>query len=154
MGGDMEAMKDNPAVRWVFDHPEYEATGIRYYGQYKPARLEVCPPIGPDYEITPGMTFRSCTAFEMLRDATDNERRGLAECRFWRMMAPWTQENPIFMHVRRSDEASVKAAIDQCAAVGFEMVIMTFGSGFNIENNSPEYMEMMKRLNAYAHSKG
>lgn len=69
-------------------------------------------------------------------------------------MAPWTQENPIFMHVRRSDEASVKAAIDQCAAVGFEMVIMTFGSGFNIENNSPEYMEMMKRLNAYAHSKG
>lgn len=95
MGGDMEAMKDNPAVRWVFDHPEYEATGIRYYGQYKPARLEVCPPIGPDYEITPGMTFRSCTAFEMLRDATDNERRGLAECRFWRMMAPWTQENPI-----------------------------------------------------------
>ena len=70
------------------------------------------------------------------------------------MMAPWTQENPIFMHVRRSDEASVKAAIDQCAAVGFEMVIMTFGSGFNIENNSPEYMEMMKRLNAYAHSKG
>lgn len=34
------------------------------------------------------------------------------------MMAPWTQENPIFMHVRRSDEASVKAAIDQCAAVG------------------------------------
>ena len=154
MGGDMEAMKDNPAVRWVFDHPEYEATGIRYYGQYKPARLEVCPPIGPDYEITPGMTFRSCTAFEMLRDATDDERRGLAECRFWRMMAPWTQENPIFMHVRRSDEASVKAAIDQCAAVGFEMVIMTFGSGFNIENNSPEYMEMMKRLNAYAHSKG
>ena len=73
----MEAMKDNPAVRWVFDHPEYEATGIRYYGQYKPARLEVCPPIGPDYEITPGMTFRSCTAFEMLRDATDNERRGM-----------------------------------------------------------------------------
>jgi len=23
MGGDMEAMKDNPGVRWLFDHPEY-----------------------------------------------------------------------------------------------------------------------------------
>lgn len=154
MGGDMEAMKDNPAVRWVFDHPEYEATGIRYYGQYKPARLEVTPLIGPDYEIMPGKTFRSCTAFEMLRDATDTERRGLAECRFWRMMAPWTQENPIFMHVRQSDETSVKAAIDQCAAVGFEMVIMTFGSGFNIENDSPEYLDTMKRIRDYAASKG
>ncbi len=154
MGGDMEAMKDNPAVRWVFDHPQYEATGIRYYGQYKPARLEVSPLIGPNYEIEPGKTFQSCTAFEMLRDATDSERRGLAECRFWRMMAPWTQENPILMHVRRSDEESVKSAIDQCANVGFEMVIMTFGSGFNIENNSPEYLSIMKRLNEYASSKG
>lgn len=51
MGGDMEAMKDNPAVRWVFDHPEYEATGIRYYGQYRPSRLEAGLPIGPDVEI-------------------------------------------------------------------------------------------------------
>lgn len=70
------------------------------------------------------------------------------------MMAPWTQENPIFMHVRQSDEASVKAAIDQCAAVGFEMVIMTFGSGFDIENDSPEYLNLMKRIRDYAASKG
>ena len=127
MGGDMEAMKDNPAVRWVFDHPEYEFTGIRYYGQYKPARLEVTPLLGPAEEIAPGESFTSCRAFEMLRDATDQERRGLAECKFWRMMAPWTQENPIFMHVRESSDLAVKQAIDQCAAVGFEMVIMTFG---------------------------
>ena len=154
MGGDMEAMKDNPAVRWVFDHPEYEATGIRYYGQYKPARLEVGLPIGPELDIAPGEKFQSCTAFEMLRDATDTERRGLAERRFWRIMAPWTQENPIFMHVRSSDEQSVRTAIDQCAEVGFEMVIMTFGSGFNIEDDSPEYLARMKRLNDYAVSKG
>lgn len=154
MGGDMEAMKDNPAVRWVFDHPEYEATGIRYYGQYKPARLEVTPLLGPSTEIEPGACFESCTAFEMLRDATDQERRGLAECKFWRMMAPWTQENPIFMHVRQSDEASVKRAIDQCAEVGFEMVIMTFGSGFQIENDSACYLAKMKELNQYATQKG
>ena len=63
MGGDMEAMKDNPAVRWVFDHPEYEFTGIRYYGQYKPARLEVTPLLGPAEEIAPGESFTSCRAF-------------------------------------------------------------------------------------------
>ena len=154
MGGDMEAMKDNPAVRWVFDHPEYEFTGIRYYGQYKPARLEVTPLLGPAVTIAAGESFTSCRAFEMLRDATDQERRRLAECRFWRMMAPWTQENPIFMHVRQSDDAAVKQAIDQCAAVGFEMVIMTFGSGFQIENDSASYLERMKNLRQYATDKG
>lgn len=154
MGGDMEAMKDNPAVRWVFDHPEYEYTGIRYYGQYKPARLEVSPLLGPGMTIEAGNSFASCTAYEMLRDATDQERRGLAECRFWRMMAPWTQENPIFMHVRQSDDASVRQAIDQCAEVGFEMVIMTFGSGFKIENDSLHYLDRMKALSDYAARKG
>lgn len=154
MGGDMEAMKDNPAVRWVFDHPEYEFTGIRYYGQYKPARLEVTPLLGPGLDIEAGDSFESCTAFEMLRDATDQERRGLAECKFWRMMAPWTQENPIFMHVRESDNEAVKQAIDQCAAVGFEMVIMTFGSGFKIENDSVSYLQRMKELSDYAARKG
>lgn len=154
MGGDMEAMKDNPAVRWVFDHPEYEATGIRYYGQYKPCRLEVAPPLGPEILIEAGETFRTCTAYEMLRDATDRERRGLAECRFWRMMAPWTQENPLFMHVRSSDDAAVCQAIDQCAETGFEMVIMTFGSGFSIENDSTAYLARMKRLQEYASRKG
>lgn len=153
MGGDMEAMKDNPAVRWVFDHPEYEFTGIRYYGQYKPARLEVTPLIGPGLTIEPTSTFKSCRTFEMLRDATDQERRGLAECKFWRMMAPWTQENPIFMHVRASDDAAVMKAIDQCEDVGFEMVIMTFGSGFNILNDSLHYLDRMKKLGEYARNK-
>lgn len=154
MGGDMEAMKDNPAVRWVFDHPQYEFTGIRYYGQYKPARLEVTPLLGPGYQLEPDKSFESCIAFEMLRDATDRERRGLAECKFWRMMAPWTQENPILMHVRESDPEAVKRAIDQSAAVGFEMVIMTFGSGFNIENESASYLKTMKELSQYAARKG
>lgn len=154
MGGDMEAMKDNPAVRWGFDHPEYEYTGIRYYGQYKPARLEVTPLLGPAETIRPNDTFASCRAFELLRSGTDRERRGLEECRFWRKMSPWTQENPILMHVRTSDDESVRKAIDQCANVGFEMVIMTFGSGFNIENDSLTYLQRMTKLNDYARRKG
>lgn len=154
MGGDMEAMKDNPAVRWVFDHPEYEKTGIRYYGQYKPARLETTLPFGPEEDIPAGKTWKSFTTFEMMRDSTDRERRGLAECRFWRLMSPWVQENPIFMHVRKADTESLKAAIDQCSEVGFEMVIMTFGSGFNIEDKSEKGLARMKELGDYAKSKG
>lgn len=34
------------------------------------------------------------------------------------------------------------------------MVIMTFGSGFQIENDSPENLNRMKALADYAHEKG
>jgi hypothetical protein len=154
MGGDMEAMKDNPGVRWVHDHPEYEKTGIRYYGQYKPTRVECTPIIGPDIDIESGATWESFRAFELLRDSTDRERRGLAEQRLWQLASPWSQENPILMHVRSSKPEDVRAAIDQCAEVGFEMVIMTFGSGFNILDKKPEFLARMKELGEYAKSKG
>jgi hypothetical protein len=58
------------------------------------------------------------------------------------------------MHVSSSKNEAVKKAIDQCAEVGFEMVIMTFGSGFSVENESAENIERMKNLVTYAHSKG
>jgi len=85
---------------------------------------------------------------------TDRERNGLAVRRIFRVLAPWAMENPILMHVTSSKPAAVKAAIDQCADVGFEMVIMSFGSGFNIENQSPQYISQIKSLVQYANSKG
>ena len=72
----------------------------------------------------------------------------------YRTISPWTTENPLMMHARFADWDRVKLAIDQCAEVGFEMVIMTFGSGFQIENESDEYIEKMKRYADYARSKG
>jgi hypothetical protein len=58
------------------------------------------------------------------------------------------------MHVRRADQQSVKLAIDQCAEVGFEMVIVSFGSGLNMEDEDAVYLAQMKSLVEYAHSKG
>ena len=37
-----------------------------------------------------------------------------------------------------ADEASVMRAVDQCADVGFEMLILSFGSGFDVENRAPD----------------
>jgi len=152
MGGDMEAMKDNPGVRWLHD-PVYK-TGIRYYGEFKPCLLECAPAIGPDVDIADGTNWESYRVFELLQDSTEQERRGLAERKLWRTIAPWCQENPVLMHVRSAETNAVKLAIDQCAEVGFQMVIMTFGSGFNIENEKPEYLAQMKSLADYARSKG
>ena len=102
----------------------------------------------------PGEQFESFRVFELVHDSWDRERKGLAQRRMYRTIAPWVTENPILMHVRRADEASVRLAVDQCAAVGFEMVIMTFGSGFNMEDESERNIARMKALADYAHAKG
>jgi len=136
---------------WVPD-PQY-ATQVNYVRK-TPAMLECRPPRGPDVVIEPGQDFRSFRVFELAHDSTDRERRGLAVRRMYRALAPWATENPILMHVRHADPQSVRLAIDQCAEVGFEMVIMTFGSGLNMENTDPAYMDRIKELVDYAHSKG
>jgi hypothetical protein len=124
------------------------------YRKLTPCLLEVRPKVGPEQTIEPGKTFESFRAFVLPYDATDRERQGLALRRLYRTIAPWITENPLMMHVRYADWKTVKNAVDQCAEVGFEMVILTFGSGFNIENDSPAYLAAMKKYADYARGKG
>lgn len=150
-GDNMNAINDNQAVVWKTD-PSY-GTQVDYNLKTL-CLLEVAPPIGPNVELAAGEGFTGLHVFELLMDSTERERRGLTQRAMYRAMAPWTTENPILMHVRSADPASVKAAIDQAAEVGFEMVIMTFGSGFNAESADPAYLAQLKELADYAHSKG
>ncbi|MFH1715772.1 MAG: alpha-galactosidase [Planctomycetota bacterium] len=147
-GGDPKTA--NKTTCWVPD-PQY-STQVNYE-LMKPVMLESRPPIGPDLVIEPGEIFESFRTFELIYDSTERERRGLALRRMYRTIAPWATENPIIMHVRHANPEAVRLAIDQCAEVGFEMVIMTFGSGFNMENIDPDYMAQVKELVDYAHSK-
>ena len=139
------------SVHWVPD-PEYD-TQVNYL-RTTPALLEVRPTYGPNQTISPGDTFTSFRTHILLYDSTERERKGLAKRRLYRTIAPWATENPIMMHVRFADWESVKKAIDQAADVGFEMVILTFGSGFDIENQDPAYRAEMNRFAEYAKSKG
>ena len=148
-GGD-DSKNANKTAYWVAD-PQY-GTQVNYKRK-TPAMLEVRPPIGPDLMIEQGETFESFRTYELIYDSTERERKGLSLRRMYRTIAPWSTENPIIMHVRNADTKSVRLAIDQCAEVGFEMVIMTFGSGFNMENIKPDYMAQMKELVDYAHGK-
>ena len=111
-------------------------------------------PLGPGVTLQPGDSFDSFRTFEILHDSDDRERTGLARRKMYRTLAPQVTENPILMHVRSADPDAVRLAIDQCTEVGFDMVIMTFGSGFNIESEDPEYIARMKELADYAHQKG
>jgi len=139
------------SVAWNTD-PDYK-TQVNYQFE-TPVLLEVYPKLGPAKTLLPGEHLESFRTWELFHDSRDRERIGLAEKRMYRSQSPWVVENPIMMHVRNADNASVKKAIDQCAEVGFEMVIMTFGSGFQIEDESQENLERMKELADYAHSKG
>ena len=58
------------------------------------------------------------------------------------------------MHVRSAQPDKVRAAVDQCAEVGFEMVILTFGSGFDIEDDSEQNLKRWRELADYAHERG
>ena len=116
--------------------------------------LRTKPPIGPDQEIPPGSAFESFRAFELLLDSSDRERRGLAQRRMYRTIAPWTAENPLMFHLRKADAASVRVAITQASEVGFEMIIMSFGSGFNFESKDAQYQTLYQTLAAEAKEKG
>lgn len=148
-GGNMSAAADNPAVHWTGD-PSY---GDNYYNHQQPSLLECSPRVGPEVELAAGQRWTSFGVFELVHDSSDAERRGLAMRKMMRALAPWVAENPIYMHSRFAAPEKVREVIDQCAAVGFEMVILSFGSGFNIEDDSPENMQQMKELAEYARQK-
>ncbi len=150
-GGMMSAQASGATVRWMSD-PGYQ-TQVHYPRQ-TPCLLEVGPAIGPGVTIAPGASFTSCRVWILAPDSTERERRGLAIRRMYRTIAPWVTENPLMMHVRFADWPTVQNAIDQCAEVGFEMVILTFGSGFDIENQDPAYLAQMRKMADHARSKG
>lgn len=110
--------------------------------------------IGPSVRLAAGASFTSFRVHELLLENEDRERTGLAVRRMYRTLTPQAMENPIFMHLRNSDSASIRRAVDQCAAVGFEMVILTFWSGFNMESEDPAYIARIKADFDYAHGKG
>jgi hypothetical protein len=139
------------SIAWKPD-PLYK-TQVNYQRK-TPVLLEVSPKYGPEQEIQPRDSFSSYRVWELLHDSWDRERKGLEHRRMMRALAPWVTENPILMHVRSAENEAVKKAIDQGAEVGFEMVIMTFGSGFSAEDASENNLDRLKNLADYAHSKG
>ena len=150
-GGMMAQGANRRSYRWLPD-PDFH-TQVNYEKK-TPCLLEIGPVLGPDAEVPPGGVFTSFRAWVLPFDGEDRERNGLAIRRMYRVISPWATENPLMMHARFAGWNSVSNAIHQCAEVGFEMVILTFGSGFDLENEKPENWAYAKRLADFARSKG
>ena len=88
---------------------------------------------------------------EVLVGSSDPERRGLSLKRLKRLLAPQSQENPIYFHMTNGTSEAFRGMVDQLVEVGFEMIFYSFGSGFNPESeNILKYKEDFE----YANSKG
>ena len=141
----------NCVEHWVNDK---EYTSQTSYGLRTPCILDVSIATGPDVEISRNEPFASYKVYEMPMDSYDRERKGLFKRRMQLTVAPWTSENPIFMHLTSTDPKVVKQAVDQCVECGYEMVILSFGSGLNAEDISEGNIARFKELVDYANSKG
>ncbi len=135
------------SVQWRTD-PEFH-TQVNYLKQ-TPCLLETRPRRGPDQTIEPGESWQSFRTFELIFDSSDRERRGLAVRQLYRTIAPWVTENPLILHVVGSKPDIVRDSIDQAAECGFEMVSLSFGSGLNMEDDSPENRAKFRLLAKYA----
>ena len=150
----------NNAMRYdISDQTTHWTTDSVYtsqvnYNYQTPCLLEIYPAKAPGIELQPGEVFQSVRTHELLMDSYDRERRGLAIRKMYRAVAPWTTENPIFMHLVSRNDAEVTTAVDQCVATGYEALILSFGSHCDMEDSSAANVAKWKQLAAYAHNKG
>jgi len=149
--GGMQQKTSDKTTFWVTD-PRY--TSQTNYPLQLPCILEVKPPLGPETAIPTEQSLSTFRVWETPLDTRDEERSGLFIRRLYRTISPWTTENPIFLHLTSSDPQIVKTAIDQCAEVGYEMIILSFGSGLNMEDESQSNYDQFRELREYANSKG
>ena len=138
-------------THWVTDS---SYTSQVNYNYQTPCVLEVYPEKVKAVELAPGETIKSPRTHELLMDSYDRERRGMMIQRMYATVAPWTTQNPIFMHLVSSNDQQVMTAVDQCAATGYEALILSFGSHCNMEDTSASNVTRWKKLTDYAHSKG
>lgn len=123
------------------------------YEYQTPCLLEIYPDKAPGILLKKDEVFQSVRTHELLMDSYDRERRGLSIRKMYYTIAPWTTANPIFMHLVSKNDQEVRAAIDQCAATGYEALILSFGSHCNVEDTSAVNINKWKELANYAHSK-
>ena len=149
----------NNAMRYdISDQTTHWKTDSSYtsqvnYNYQTPCLLEIYPEKAPGIEMQPGELFKSVRTHELLMDSYDRERRGLMLKKMYSTIAPWTTENPIFIHLVSKTDDEVRNAIDQCAATGYEAVILSFGSHLNMEEIAEANILRWKKLVDYAHER-
>ncbi|NMP37536.1 MAG: hypothetical protein GX051_05350, partial [Clostridiales bacterium] len=129
---------------------EYAKNYARFHYDF----LEVAPLYRMNVALSPEQSVSSITAFELLL-STDYYEQRLTEVKaMYRLVAPWCTDNVLFFHLISNSSAAIKKATNQCAEIGLEMIIQSFGSGVNMESGNEKYLSRIKSAYDYAHKNG
>lgn len=120
---------------------------------YEPDLGQKIEEFGPAYTLQPGETFTGFRTYELFQSSSYYEWQQLAVKKMYRVLFPQTTDNPTIYHLISADEKKIKEGIDQAKASGFNMVLLSFGSGVNVEDVSAANIEKYKRICDYAHEK-
>ncbi|MBQ3592002.1 MAG: hypothetical protein II979_08665, partial [Clostridia bacterium] len=92
--------------------------------------------------------------YELFCQSTCFEHRMNEVQNMYRRVAPWVCEAPLFLHLISDDSKELRESADMLADIGYDMIIQSFGSGIDLENEDPAYIERVKNDYDYVHSKG
>lgn len=146
------AFGGNPGASTFWETDESYETQVNYLLK-TPCVLEVRAPFGI-HTRTSGPPIRSVAAHTILHTGSERERNSWELRRLYRTLAPWALDNPLMLHVVSNDDEEIRIAIDQAAECGFEMVIMSFGSGLNMEDTSAVNLARWRGHREYANQQG
>ena len=101
---------------------------------------------GPNYRLAKDETFNSYKLYQMFYSNSYYEWQMMEVKKMYRVLFPQTADAPLIYHIISSDDATVKKGIDQAFNAGFNMVLLSFGSGVNVENTSASNIAKYKAL--------
>lgn len=115
----------------------------------------IAVPRYPASETYFGCTLGPCTPYTgsaMLGGMT--ERWGLTIRRFLALISPQGFENPLQNHLFVGNDQSIRDTCDEMQLVGWEMLVLTGGSGFDIESYNATYRAEFATDVQYCNARG
>lgn len=124
------------------------------YARYRYEMLEVAPLYRMNVKLSAGEEVSSICAYELLFGTDYYEHRLIEVKQMYCRIAPWCTDNVLFFHLISNSSRTIRKAADQCAEIGLEMIIQSFGSGVNMESGNTRYLDRIKKAYDYGHAKG
>ncbi|MGN0532429.1 MAG: hypothetical protein ACI4IN_06505 [Eubacterium sp.] len=124
------------------------------YARFRYDFLEVSPLYRMNVKLASGEELSSICAYELLFANDYYEHRLIEVKEMYRRIAPWCTDNVLFFHLISNNSKTIRKAVDQCAEIGLEMIIQSFGSGVNMESGNEHYLNRIKQAYDYGHEKG
>ncbi|NQX66499.1 hypothetical protein HQN90_10215 [Paenibacillus alba] len=125
-------------------------TSVLMTSQYGTSKY---PAFQTKYSLAKGKTFNGYKMYELFHSVDYYEWKTMEVKKMYRILFPQIGDNPTIFHLISNKAEVIKKEIDKASAVGFDMILSSFGSGVNIENVSETNIKYYKDIYDYAKQK-